>query len=302
MSVTARLLSPSPNEAVISWQDESEPSASGAVLNEKDAASRHIAWLPPNPIGLISSTDNHGLTLNMLQTLNAMQHQLELTATYHLLNDPETPLTRTITVDLLISRPFEANYEFMPRLNSTTWPSFFDPGSIGKGLSQRYLLVSKIASFVIEPVIVETVVLQPQDILGNAICNIDDEECLTVNRSPGHAHETDGVIAPEGLRESSFGLVVQENALGDPHSVVLNLALVVQWRRSPEDDLVTTTLEVPRYIIPMSEPRVLLSKRSETTKNQSGLVHLQYTIENPSMHYLTFNLIMYSCFHLFNPN
>ena len=294
VSITARLLSPSRNEAVIKWQGESESGSSDAVLNEKDTPSRHIVSLPRHSIGLIPSADSHRLTLDMIHTLNPMQHQLELTTAYHLVNDPETPLTRTVTVDLPISRPFEANYELLPRLDSAPWPSFFDPGSIGKGLPQRFLLLSKIASFAIEPVLVDTVILRPQEILGNAICNIDDEKSLTVNQSSGHAHETDGTIAPEGLRESRFELVVQENALGDPHSIVLNLNLIIQWRRSFEDDLVTTTLEVPRYIIPMSEPRVLLSRRSETTKEQSGLVHLQYTIENPSMHYLTFNLTMES--------
>jgi len=53
-------------------------------------------------------------------------------------------------------------------------------------------------------------------------------------------------------------------------------------------------LDVPRSLIPVTEPRVLLSKRRQVAQNPAGLVHLQYTIENPSMHYLTFNLTMES--------
>ncbi len=292
--VKARLLSPLRHEATIAWKGSAASDSFDFGSKEKDVPSKEFLSLPQHLIGSIPNHGSHSLTFLIAGALDAIQHRLELTASYYLLDDPETPLDRTVTVDLRVSRPFEANYEFLPRLDSTSWPSFFDPRTTATGLSQRFLLAANIACFVTEPVVIEGVILSSQNISGNAVCNIDEEKILNVDQGSLKVDEPDGTIHPEGLRDSSFELLVRKNALGDPHSVALDLALLVRWRRSPEEDLVISTLDVPRYVIPMSEPRVLLSKRQETPKNSPGLVQLQYTIENPSMHYLTFNLTMES--------
>jgi trafficking protein particle complex subunit 11 len=294
VAIKARLLSPSRHDAGIRWDDMTESDSFDSQSKEKDVPSKEFLSLPYRSVGSITGGGSHRVTFVMDGDVDGMQHELELTARYHLIDDPETLLSKDITVGLPVSRPFEANYDFLPRLDSTSWPSFFDPLTTATGLSQRFSLVTKIACFVSEPVIIEDVSVSTQSIFGNAICNISNEETLNVNHTSWHANEDDATIPPEGLRESSFDLLVRKNALGDAHSVGLDLALVVQWRRSLEEDLVISTLDIPRYVIPMSEPRVLLSKRLEATKNQPGLMHVQYTIENPSMHYLTFNLTMES--------
>jgi trafficking protein particle complex subunit 11 len=294
VSISARLTSSLRHSAAIKWEGMVESDSFELEPNREDVPLQDFLSLSRHVVGSIPSAGSDSLTFVMDRTHEALQHELELTVDYHLLVDAETVLTRTVTAELRISRPFEANYELLQRLDSTTWPSFFDPLATASGLSQRFLLVSKIASFVNEPVMIKVVSLGTQNILGNAVCEISEERDLSMDQSPWNVGEDDGTIAPEGLRESSFAIVVRKNALGDPHSVALDLALVVQWRRSPDEDLVITTLEVPRYVIPMSEPRVLLSKRQETRKKFAKLVQLQYTIENPSMHYLTFNLAMES--------
>ena len=293
LSITGRLLSPLRHEAAIRWEGMNEPESLEPDLKRKDEPSEEVLSLPHLSVGLIPSAGIHRVIFLMDRTLDPMQHELELTAHYHLLDDPETPLIMSITTDLRVSRPFEANYEFMPRLDSTPWPNFFDPKNTATGLPQRFLLVSRIACLATEPVIIEVVSLRTQKILGNAICSIDEETTTNVDQSSGNA-DADGMISPNGLREFKFELLVRKSALGDPHSVALDLDLAIQWRRSSEEDLVTSTLDVPRYVIPISEPRVLLTKRGPTTKKQRDLVHLQYTVENASMHYLTFNLTMES--------
>jgi trafficking protein particle complex subunit 11 len=295
VSIEARLLSPLPHGGTIRWEDTAGPDHLSLEAKDQDVPPKELLSLPRRSVGSISSAGSHTLTFLLDQTIDAMQHELEINAHYHLINDPETFLSRSITVDLRVSRPFEANYEFLSRLDPTPWPSFFDPQTTSTGLAQRFLFVSKIASFVMEPVVIESVSLSTQNILGNAVCDVGNEKDFHLDpTSPLDAdHEVNMPIAPEGLRESSFELVVRKNGLDDRHSVAIDLTLVVQWRRGPEEDLVMTTLDVPRYVIPMSEPRVLLCKRQEATK-QPGLVQLQYTIENASMHYLTFNLTMES--------
>jgi trafficking protein particle complex subunit 11 len=294
VSIKAKLTSPVRHEAKIQWEGGAESDQFGVESSDKDVPSKGFLSLAQRSAGSIGSGESHSVTFLMNRTSDATKHELELTVNYHLRGDPETLLTKTTTADLRISRPFEANYEFLPRLDPKPWPSFFDPQSASEGLSQRFLLVSKIASFATEPVVIEGVDLSYQNVLGNAICNIEGEETRNQDNAPSDGIDAVRTIPPEGVRESSFELFVRKNALGDPHSVALDLVLVVRWRRNPEDDLLLSMLDVPRYVIPMAEPRVLLSKSGETLKNHPGLVHLQYTIENPSMHYLTFNLTMES--------
>ncbi|KAI5293362.1 hypothetical protein KEM52_005616, partial [Ascosphaera acerosa] len=52
----------------------------------------------------------------------------------------------------------------------------------------------------------------------------------------------------------------------------------------------TTTLAMPRFVIPLGEPRVLATARQSSST--PSLLHLSYTFENPSMHHLTFSLTM----------
>lgn len=292
--IEIRLFSPSRHAATIKWQDMTQADSFDLMSNGNGVPSKEFLSLPGHSIGLIPNAGNHSKVLVVDQTLDAMQHALEVTARYHLLCDPETMLTRTIGAELRVSRPFEANYEFLPRLDQTPWPNFFDPSSTANGLSQRFLLICKVTSFVIEPVIIENMSLSLQGIIGNAICEIGEGNTLVVDQGSFEVDKADGTIAPEGLRESSFELLIRKNTLADLSNVALDLALVVEWRRGPGEDLVNCRLNVPRYVIPMSEPRVLLSKGQQTTKDQPGLVHVRYMIENPSMHYLTFNLNMES--------
>lgn len=294
ISIKAKLLSPLRHEAAIKWEGMPESDSFDLGSDEKDVPLKEFLSLPYHSIGSVLSAGSHNVMFVMDRIFEAMQHELEITARYHLLDDPETLLTKTVTVDLRVSRPFEAKYEFLPLLDSASWPSFFDSRTTTTGLSQRFSLVAKIASVAIEPLIIDRVSLSSQNVLGNAICNIEEVERLRADQSALRANEPDGTIAREGLRESSFELLVRKNALGDSRSVAIDFCLAMRWRRSPKGNIVTSTLDVPRYVIPMSEPRVLLSNRLETTKNQAGLVHVQYTIENPSMHYLTFNLAMES--------
>lgn len=296
VSLNAKLASLLRHEATIQWKGTDELDCFDLQSNEKDVPPKEFLFLPDRSIGSVPSGGSQTLVFVIDRNMAALQYQLHLTARYYLQDDPETVLTRESTVELRVSRPFEANYELLPRVDMASWPSFFDPHITFTGLSQKFLLVSKIASFAVEPVIIEGVSLRTQNILGNAVCTTGSETTLSMDqksRQDDKAPST-GTIVPEGFRESSFELLVRKDILGDSHSIALDLALHVEWRRSPEEDIITSTLDVPRYVIPMSEPRVLLSKRQETSKNQPGLVQIQYTIENPSMHYLTFNLSMES--------
>ena len=62
--------------------------------------------------------------------------------------------------------------------------------------------------------------------------------------------------------------------------------------RSPNDEgrVTTSTLAIPRLHVPSSEPRVLAT--AYPSASVASLVHLDYTLENPTMYFLTFELNM----------
>lgn len=294
VSLEAKLLSPSKHTATIQWEDTADSDSFDLESKQSIAASKDLLSLPRRPLGSVPSAGSYAMTFLIEHSLEPIQHELEIAVYYYLLSDPEATLTRTVVVDIRISRPFEANYELLPRHDSEPWPNFFDPATTSVGMNQQFLLLSKIACFVTEPVTVENVNLSAQDIMGNAVCEFGKEKHLNMGPESAEADAASRTLAPQETRESSFEVLIRKNALGDPHSVAVDFILTIEWRRSVEENVIVSTLEVPRYLIPMAEPRVLLSKRQDTNAHQPGLIHVEYTIENPSMHYLTFNLIMES--------
>lgn len=249
-------------------------------------------------IGVLERSSDKDLTVVLADTQDAAKYTLEISTVYHLVSDVQTPIIKTVTVDLSFVRPFEANYEFLPRIHPQPWPNFFAVGDelVGNdstptpgGLIQRWCLNSKVVSFALEPLIIDKISLKLLSISAGAVCNIEPGSLV----SPSTPH-----IGPEELQESNFSLDIQKLTLGDRRPTSLNFALEITWRRIPsgtestdnETNVTTSVLEIPRFVIPMGEPRILSS--ASASSFMSGLIHLEYTLENPSTHFLTFNLIM----------
>lgn len=295
LSAESRLFGRLESTAKVQWLDgEKQDTADSPDATEKDP---HFI---SRPIGVMERSSKQELAMVLGDTHEALDYHLEISAVYHLLSDVQTPIVKTVTVGLSIIRPFEANYDFLPRLHPEPWPDFFqvdddmledEPVPKPRGLQQRWCLDAKIVSFALEPLIIKRVSAVLLGVGGGAACDIGSE----VIASP----ETPE-IAPEELRESQFALDIQKIILGDRRPTALNLALEIQWRRrDPEgqtlsgDDsetLSTSALAIPRFVVPAGEPRVLASAMASETL--SGLVHVDYTLENPSTHFLTFNLTM----------
>ncbi|BDD55043.1 hypothetical protein MAP00_000598 [Monascus purpureus] len=241
------------------------------------------------PVGVLDRASEKTLTAILTNTVDASDYELEITASYHLISDIQTPIIKTVTVDLSFIRPFEANYDFLARSHPQPWPDFFhvDEGLLTcvsepkpGGLWQRWCLNSKVVSFALEPLTIEEMSLVLLELRGGAVCNIKQEGAFIPQE-----------ISPEGLLESNFIIDVQKLNLGDRQPTTLDLALDIRWRRRADSDPGTTfTLAIPRFLVPMGEPRVLAS--AANSQVLPGLIHLDYTLENPSMHFLTFNLTM----------
>lgn len=296
VSAEIRLFGPPESSAKLQWLDgSSNPSESG-TSSPTEGASHFLK----QTIGVMERASDKELTVVLADTQDAAKYSLEISAVYHVVSDIQTPIMKIITVDLSFIRPFEANYDFKPAIHPLPWPDFFsvsddlirdDPASAPGGLSQRWCLNSKVVSFAVEPLVIEQMSLKLLTLTGGAVSQINPEVLV----SPETPH-----ISPEELRESNFFLDIQKITLGDRRPAALNVALEITWRRGsastpgssdPESDTTTITiLEIPRFVVPMGEPRVLALSSPSTSL--PGLLHLEYTLENPSTHFLTFNLIM----------
>ncbi|KAL2000850.1 hypothetical protein VTN02DRAFT_2564 [Thermoascus thermophilus] len=298
VSTEIRLFGRPESVAKLSWADEDSTTSEQTDTTTGSSAEGERFFIKRS-IGTMASSTSTNLSIVLSNTIDAFDYELEISALYYLVSDVETPISKTTTVDLSFIRPFEANYEFLPLLHPQPWPNFFrvdddaekdGSGTKPNGLQQKWCLNAKMVSFALEPLVIEKVSLALSGIHGGAICDISPE----ILRSPENPQ-----IAPEELRESEFMINIQKLSLEDRRSAALNLSLDIRWRRPDTDDTdsasdrnpaTTTSLAMPRFLVPMGEPRVLASATPSDTL--PGFIHLDYTLENPSMHFLTFSLTM----------
>lgn len=286
-TLQVRLFGRPESKLTLSWLDQSE------TADDADMEAVNSAHLISRSIGTLAQSGTLEIPVGISNTVDALTYELEISVRYFLRSDPETRIAKTIVTKLAFVRPFEANYELLPRIHPDPWPDFFHPdeaadGEAAKptGLQQRWCLNAKVVSFASEPLVVEKATLVMLNLHGAAVCDIGPEVLVTPEAPQ---------ILPEELRESEFILNVQKQSLEDRRSAAIDLALHIQWRRPTSDETApkqsaVTVLAVPRFMLPMGEPRVLAS--AVCSKSQPGLVHVDYTLENPSLHFLTFTLTM----------
>ena len=259
-------------------QGETDDSVEQAYSN---TLSRHV--------GIIDRFSEAKLAVVLTDTKSASDYELEIVASYHLVSDMETPIVKTANVDISFIRPFEANYELLARLHPQEWPDFFHADDAEpQGLWQRWCLNATVVSFALEPLIIEDMSLLLLELKGAAVCHVD--------RDSQEENTQQRELLPREARQARFIVDIQKPTLGDRRPTALDLSLDVKWRRKEPttadiNDLPTAfTLEIPRFVVPMGEPRVLAT--STQSKSLPGLLHMDYMLENPSMHFLTFNLTM----------
>lgn len=294
VSVKVNMISPVEGSAQIKWL---EATAGDSVRSEAG-----IITLPPRNLGTIQSSGKTAVSICVDDTVVAVDHEIEIIATYTLVSEPETILTRSLAIDVGVIRPFEANYEFIPRLDKDQWPSFFEAplpetdSSAPSGLRHQYSVTSNLYSFATEPITIEAILLIATKISGGAVCSSSTGIVRTQSDSTSTEDATaiSAVILPDQTETFDFDLSVQKLILGDRHTVGVDLALEIGWRRQDSETVNSTVLEVPKLVAAMSEPRVMLtiSQAGPVGSLEFSAYRLHFMIENPSMHFLTFNVSM----------
>lgn len=265
--------SPSP---VLGWASR-EAGAEPAIGGKYDGVLK-------TSLGSMASSEVRRLTFSFQAVSETPQHTLEITANYFLLSDPDTPVSKAVSMDMLVLRPFEANFNFVPQIKEDTWPSFFlvdeeTTISKAKGLDQRWAVHAAIASFASTDLILEAVDLQLAANPESAVCNMLPNAEL---------QSTAATLLPQEILERHFIMDLQSMSLDDCRTTYLDLQLRILWRRNTADiPSALTYLRLPELLVPFSEPRVLASARHDR-----GKLELRYMIENPSMHVLSFSVTM----------
>lgn len=290
----ARLLGPPGTLPAITWNSDQE-----GKRTDSDTATEgplHSSDDPPlsKAIGKLGSSSSQSHSLRIQATSEAADYILEIRARYHLLSDPETPISKGFAANISIALPFEVSYSFTPMIHPEPWPNYFDIGNcaeppdnvaeeeIANGLAQRWSLTSRLYSLANVPLTIEMVEPRVLEIHEAATC-----KTLPATEDPSKM----SVFSPKDIQERIFVLEAQKTDLEDHRSTFLDLKLEVRWRRDSSQSPATEThLAVPELVVPFGEPRVLASARNGDIP--LGVVYLEYLIENPSMYTLAFNLTM----------
>ncbi|KKY15377.1 putative protein of unknown function DUF1683 [Diplodia seriata] len=224
----------------------------------------------------------------------------EAKVVYHVISDPDVPISKTIVGELAVIDPFEATYDFTPQVHPDPWPSFFHiddtqmpeasaDAATAKafGLTARYLMNVRVGSYAEEDLVIQDADLTVHEVAGGAMARVTKKA----------GDEPEAEIAPQVVQLRTFCVDVQKTALEDRRSSALATSISVTWRRktamSQHADAagsVRSVIANPRLIAANSEPRVLASARASA--QVPTLIHLDYTLENPTMHFLTFDVSM----------
>ncbi|KAI7377245.1 hypothetical protein KC328_g14506, partial [Hortaea werneckii] len=246
--------------------------------NEQDALSGDVA------VGKVERGASHKVAINIDAILEPAMQSFEIEVRYSLTSEPDTPLMKVLVTELNISRPFEAKYNFGPLLHTAPWPSYFNlsaQGEEGKaeGLPHRWRLGADLKSNAEDELSIRSADVTIDQVSDGTVCDVAESDFAGI-----HALRRNETIPVE----SEF--VSRKASLDDRRPMEVELSLVIRWTRKEGTAETTTRLPVPRLQLPSAEPRVLCTVEDDASDEDQ--VILQYHLENPSSHFLTFALTM----------
>lgn len=256
----------------LSWNESEE------AEEQLDSALEHVNF------SSLDAAASRKIVLLVRAPARPAPASLTVEADYSLSSDTAAPLKKTLTLDMNFARPFEAQYNFGPVLNPNAWPSYFDPGNRATedspgGIPQLWRLGCQLRSLVADRLFLHSMEIVKEHVNGDSTCTVRERD---------QDGKTD--MAPGEMAEETFQLRTQKHSLEDRRPTALESSLLITWSRESDSALFTTSLQVPRLTLPVSEPRVLCTLSEESPSDVDATLH--YHIENSSTHFLTFAITM----------
>ncbi|PSK37443.1 hypothetical protein B9Z65_2185 [Elsinoe australis] len=270
----------------LQWEDDQDPSNDELSLYQT--------------VDTIESYERREYRLTFKAPAEPINLPIMVAIDYSISDEPTSPVTKATTFNFKIIEPFATEYDLHPRLDNEPWPSFFslpkspDESSLSTGIRQKWSISTEITSHSISPLHIQKISLDIVQSNENIHCDVLSDTTPTEPLDP--------MISVK----HHLPLFTRRHSLDDRRPSSLSLALSISWRRNLSSPLVTTTLPIPLLNIPPAEPRVLCtadpvvsapsSSSADTSESQRSELQntrrLTYTLENPSMHFLTFTLAM----------
>ena len=272
--------------AQVSWLDDDSPKSQQTFVLHEDLHGKR-------QLGKQSVGTTRTISFQMRAPTTPSSSVLELKAEYTLDSDLETRIEKAVSFDPDFIDPFTPSIQFSPAVHPDPWPSLFQPSEDGKpsGLVQTW-----IAGVDLNPFNKEDVCIESLDLVAR---NESDDVAISVVQLP-HAVQD----APSGTIDGRlwFQADIQRRDVDDRKTSHVDFELEIHWyrkeRSSESDHPVVSIMRVsaPHLILSFSEPRVLVAHEKVKTSFKAlpipEVIDLVYTLENPSLHMLTFAIIM----------
>ncbi|KAK5123100.1 hypothetical protein LTR85_003297 [Meristemomyces frigidus] len=234
----------------------------------------------------LAASASHKAGLTVLAPAEPCTFTLEIEIRYTLESEPTTSLTKTLTTEMEIAMPFDAKYNLSPLLQRNPWPSYFDTTTMAtnepEGIPQGWLLGCHLESVAADNIMIRDMRLAIDSVADDATCKISDQGLLE-----------ERALTPKQSTAIEYDFVTCKTSIDDRSPSNVELSLIITWARLVPADghsaETTTRLRVPRLALPSSEPRALCTIGDRPSKDT---LVLEYHLENPSMHFLTFAITM----------
>ena len=286
VSLDARIIEVKDNAPSIVWllDDNSGNPLVDETAGSNDEMQRQLGVMPASQV--------RPLRMSLQAPPLPGQCRLEITGRYFLRSDPDTPVLKTMAIELNFKQPFETTTVFLPSMHPDPWPSYFvsqdaeDDSSNFKeehepdGLIQRWSAVASVRSLTSLALLLTNVEVE--------IVHVENEAQLM---SWGYAVKPMAELPPNDVRDYHFILDFQKSDLEDRRSSFVDSRLKISWSRQDSPGQPTISyLAVPELTVAFGEPRVLATTQEQS--NVSDSVQVNYMIENPSIYNLTFSITM----------
>ncbi|KAL9045541.1 MAG: hypothetical protein Q9206_007275 [Seirophora lacunosa] len=121
VTLEARFLGQADTVPTLAWTND----ATAPGLTEDPLTDWLKKQTPSNQLGHVEQSGRRKIHVTFMAGPQPTEAVLEIKALYHLIAEPDTPVTKLLVHEIVFDRPFEANYDFQPSIDPQPMPNYF---------------------------------------------------------------------------------------------------------------------------------------------------------------------------------